>query len=99
MTFHFCPECGSTLFWEPERMPPLIGVAVGAFADPSFPQPEQSVGSDNPARFIDAFVDGLDLAAAGFGRVEPKVTAARHMLALDGARHLRALIKSGKLAQ
>ena len=32
------------------------------------------VGSDNPARFIDAFVDGLDLAAAGFGRVEPKVT-------------------------
>src|SRR5947207_5482739 len=32
------------------------------------------VGSDNPVRFIDAFVDGLDLAAAGFGRVEPKVT-------------------------
>src|SRR5215469_8428917 len=27
------------------------------------------VGSDNPVRFIDAFVDGLDLAAAGFGRV------------------------------
>jgi transposase len=32
------------------------------------------VGSDNPVRFIDVFVDGLDLAAAGFGRVEPKVT-------------------------
>src|ERR1700742_5259494 len=32
------------------------------------------VGTDNPVRFIDAFVDGLDLAAAGFGRVEPKVT-------------------------
>jgi transposase len=32
------------------------------------------VGSDNPVRFIDAFVDGLDLAAAGFGRVVPKVT-------------------------
>ena len=30
------------------------------------------VGSDNPVRFIDAFVDGLDLAAAGFLRVEPK---------------------------
>ena len=28
------------------------------------------VGSDNPVRFIDAFVDGLDLAAAGFARVE-----------------------------
>ena len=32
------------------------------------------VGADNPVRFIDTFVDGLDLAAAGFGRVEPKVT-------------------------
>ena len=27
------------------------------------------VGLDNPVRFIDAFVGGLDLAAAGFGRV------------------------------
>jgi hypothetical protein len=43
VTFHFCPECGSTVFWEPERMPKLIGVAVGAFGDPSFPPPEQSV--------------------------------------------------------
>src|ERR1700749_610404 len=32
------------------------------------------VGTDNPVRFIAAFVDGLGLAAAGFGRVEPKVT-------------------------
>jgi transposase len=30
------------------------------------------VGPDNPVRFIDAFVDRLDLAAASFGRVEPK---------------------------
>jgi len=46
VTFHFCPECGSTIFWEPERLPHLIGVAVGAFADPSFPQPQQSVWTD-----------------------------------------------------
>src|ERR1700748_3247797 len=32
------------------------------------------VGSDNPVRFIDAFVDRLDLAAAGFGRVERRPT-------------------------
>jgi transposase len=32
------------------------------------------VVADNPVRFIDAFVDGLDLAAAGFKRVTPKVT-------------------------
>ena len=32
------------------------------------------VGPENPVRFIDAFVDGLDLAGAGFRRVEPKAT-------------------------
>ena len=32
------------------------------------------VSADNPVRFIDAFVSGLDLAAAGFGRVLPKAT-------------------------
>ena len=32
------------------------------------------VGPDNPVRFIDAFVDGLDLVEAGFGRVQPKAT-------------------------
>jgi hypothetical protein len=43
VVFHFCPACGSSLWWEPERMPHLIGVAVGAFADPSFPMPAQAV--------------------------------------------------------
>jgi hypothetical protein len=32
------------------------------------------VATDNPVRFIDAFVDGLDLKAAGFERVEAKAT-------------------------
>ena len=32
------------------------------------------VGRDNPVRFIDAFVDGLDLAAAGFERAAPQAT-------------------------
>jgi transposase len=32
------------------------------------------VGADNPVRFIDAFVDGLDLSAAGFVRVAPGAT-------------------------
>jgi transposase len=35
---------------------------------------DEYVGQDNPVRFIDAFVDGLDLTAAGFIRVEPKTT-------------------------
>jgi transposase len=32
------------------------------------------VGADNPVRFIDAFVDGLDLGALGFARAMPKAT-------------------------
>ena len=32
------------------------------------------VEADNPVRFIDAFVDGLDLQEAGFARVQPKPT-------------------------
>src|SRR5260221_13606713 len=32
------------------------------------------VGADNPVRFIDAFVDGLNLAGLGFGGTVPKAT-------------------------
>jgi hypothetical protein len=32
------------------------------------------VGPDNPVRFIEAFVDGLDLAALGFIGTVPKAT-------------------------
>lgn len=32
------------------------------------------VGPENPVRFIDAFVDGLDVGATGFDRVQPKET-------------------------
>ena len=35
---------------------------------------EDYVGPDDVVRFIDAFVDGLDLEATGFKRVDPKAT-------------------------
>ena len=40
------------------------------------------VGPDNPVRFLEAFVDELDLGAAGFARVVPKVTGRRAMTPL-----------------
>jgi hypothetical protein len=43
LTFHFCPDCGSTVFWEPDFRPDSLAVAVGAFADPSFPKPDKAV--------------------------------------------------------
>ena len=42
-TFHFCPLCGSTVFWEIDRLDGFVAVAVGAFADPSFPPPTVSI--------------------------------------------------------
>lgn len=46
VTTRFCPNCGATIFWHPERMPDLVAVAVGAFADPDFPAPQQEVHTE-----------------------------------------------------
>src|SRR6516225_10010284 len=42
-TFRVCPDCGTTVFWTNEDSPGLIAVAIGTFADSSFPQPTVSV--------------------------------------------------------
>ena len=34
-----CPTCGSTVYWKPDVLPSLIGVAVGALGDPAFRLP------------------------------------------------------------
>jgi len=34
--FHFCPNCGSNVYWEGDRAPRYYGIAVGSFADPGF---------------------------------------------------------------
>lgn len=41
--FHFCPKCGSTVFYEPEGLEAFVAIPVGAFADPGFPPPRISV--------------------------------------------------------
>jgi len=41
ITQSFCPDCGSTVYYQLE--PDLLGVPVGAFADPTFPAPRVSV--------------------------------------------------------
>lgn len=40
--FHFCPDCGSQVFYTEPTEPGLVVVSVGAFADPSFPPPTES---------------------------------------------------------
>jgi hypothetical protein len=40
---HFCPTCGTTVFYALEAVPGHFGVPVGGFADPTFPPPRFSV--------------------------------------------------------
>lgn len=41
--FRFCPVCGTTVFHTEEGRAQSVSVAVGAFADPTFPPPKVSV--------------------------------------------------------
>ena len=43
LTFHFCPVCGSTVYWTGEGFPGFVAVAIGTFADPDFPAPTIAV--------------------------------------------------------
>lgn len=40
--FHFCPNCGSSVYWTGLDRPVSegVGIAVGCFADPAFPAPQ-----------------------------------------------------------
>jgi hypothetical protein len=42
-SFHFCPDCGATVFYTLSPAPDVVAVPIGAFADPSFPAPTVSV--------------------------------------------------------
>ena len=33
LEFHFCPECGTSVFWYAEFLPDHIGIAFGTFTD------------------------------------------------------------------
>ena len=48
LTFHFCPTCGSTVYWEGEGFPGYVAVAIGSFADPNFPAPTIGRGHATP---------------------------------------------------
>lgn len=41
--FHFCPDCGATVFYTVSVVPDAVSVPIGAFAEPTFPPPWVSV--------------------------------------------------------
>ncbi len=52
ITFHFCPRCGSTVYYRLGRMPGVVMVALGAFADPSFPSPSVAIYGDRKHAWV-----------------------------------------------
>ena len=43
----FCPECGTTMYWERANLPGMITVAVGIFGDPKFAPPVRTVWTES----------------------------------------------------
>jgi hypothetical protein len=56
--FHFCPTCGSSVYWHFDLRPEHYGIAVGAFADPDFPPPTYSVWEESKHAWIN-LPDGI----------------------------------------
>lgn len=44
--FHFCPVCGSTVFWKPAFRPGMTAIAFGCFEDKVGLEPTQAVYDD-----------------------------------------------------
>ncbi len=61
-TFHFCPDCGSTVYYRFDAMPDMVAVAVGNFADPDFPAPTVSVYEDRKHGWVTPPADAEHLA-------------------------------------
>ena len=59
ITFHFCPDCGSTVYYQAEDQPELVAVTLGTFADPSFPRPRVSVYESRKHAWV-GLPDGIE---------------------------------------
>jgi hypothetical protein len=53
----FCPVCGSTVYLKLAKQPSLLGVALGAIADPAFPASSWSVWEQSKHHWIDMPVE------------------------------------------
>ena len=79
--FHFCPNCGSNVFWEGDKDPNIFGITVGSFADPNFPPPTFSVWEEvmhpwlGVATATEHFARGWPVQPIAITEIEPKASA------------------------
>jgi hypothetical protein len=50
---HFCPHCGTAVYWKAGAFPGHTGIAVGTFADPAFPAPMVSVWNGSKHSWVE----------------------------------------------
>ena len=57
-TFHFCPDCGSDVYYENSgKFDGLIAIPLGAFDDPYFGSPEYSVWEQRKQEWVEIVGD------------------------------------------
>ena len=60
-TFHFCPECGSDVYYDISgKFEGLIAIPLGAFDDPYFGTPEYSVWEGRKHDWVEIAADGVE---------------------------------------
>jgi hypothetical protein len=87
--FHFCPDCGSQVFYTEPTEPDLVVVSVGSFADPSFPPPTES-GYDSRRHPWVGLADSIQRYAPElwWNSALPLYKAGRYAEAADAGREL-----------
>ena len=75
--FHFCPVCGSQVFYTEPDEPDLIVVSVGSFADPDFPPPAES-GYDSRRHHWLELPDSISVRGELWEEARPLYEAGRY---------------------
>ena len=68
---YFCPTCGSTICWEADNLPSMIAVAVGSFADPTYPAPVKSIFERSKHHWV-CFDDAVEHFEQGIRARQPQ---------------------------
>jgi glyoxylase-like metal-dependent hydrolase (beta-lactamase superfamily II) len=84
---HFCPDCGSQVFYTEPVEEDLIVVSVGSFADPSFPPPTES-GYDSRRHHWVQLPDSIQPRNPVWEPVRPLYDAGKYAEAAEMGREL-----------
>lgn len=52
ISFHFCPVCGTTVYWEAAWLKESIIATIGSFCDPTLPAPTMQVYTNRKHHWV-----------------------------------------------